>query len=52
LKVVEREDHRVILKEVRSRNSGRRSTVVDATMDGLWWVRKQIEQATPTCERW
>jgi len=28
-----------------SRKSGRRSTVVDATMDGLAWVRKQVEQA-------
>jgi len=27
------------------RNSGRRSTVVDTTMDGLSWVRKQVEQA-------
>jgi putative transposase len=27
------------------RNSGRRSTVVDTTMDGLAWLRKQVEQA-------
>jgi transposase-like protein len=45
LRVVEREDHRVILIEICSRNSGRRSTVVDTTMDGLAWLRKQVEQA-------
>jgi hypothetical protein len=27
------------------RNSGRRSTVVDTRMDGLSWLRKQVELA-------
>jgi hypothetical protein len=44
LTVVERDEHRVILNEI-SRNSGRRSTVVDPTMDALAHLRRQVTEA-------
>jgi len=45
LKVVEREDHRVILNEICGKNSERRSTVVDPTMDAVESFRKQLDGA-------
>ena len=40
-------DHRVILVEVRSKTSARRSTVVEHTMDVSSWLRKQLEETSP-----
>jgi hypothetical protein len=45
LRIVEREDHRVILNEICGRNSERRSTVVDPTMDAVEAFRKQLDGA-------
>ncbi len=45
LKVVEREDDRVILNEICSRNSERKSAVVTNRIDVLEQFRKQLEGA-------
>jgi putative transposase len=40
-------DHRVILARSCPRDSARRSTVVEHTMDVSSWLRKQLELASP-----
>src|SRR6266508_3878234 len=45
LRVLESRDHRFILNEDRQKNSERRNTVVEPTMDPLVWLRKHLEEA-------